>query len=65
MKSSKNFQKSKKTRHFEHEAETKVKKVGSSKKTKYFKREIEEELDEPEELDLFGFNDNESEEDED
>ena len=64
MKSSKNFQKSKKSRHFDNEGEMKLKKVGSSKKTKYFKKEIEDELDESDEFDLFGFNKDDSEEDE-
>lgn len=62
MKSSKNFQKSKKKKHFDNDDELRTKKVGSTKKSKYFKREIEEELDESEEFDLFGFKDDDTEE---
>jgi len=61
MKSNKNFQKSKKHRPFDEEYDSRVKKIGSEKKSKNFKREIFEEIDEFEEIDLFGKN----EEDED
>lgn len=63
MKSSKNFQKSKKTRNFDGDGELRAKKADSSKKSKYFKKEIEDELDEDEEFDLFGFKDDEDESD--
>ena len=65
MKSNKNFQKSKKTNNFEGDSDTKMKKVDSSKKIKYFKKEIEDEIDESEEFDLFGFNDDDAEEPDD
>ncbi len=57
MKSNKNFQKSKKNKSFENEREMKVKKVNGSKKKKYFKKEIFDEIEEFEDLDLFGKND--------
>ncbi len=65
MKSSKNFQKSKKTRNSDGDSELRTKKMDSSRKSKYFKKEIENEIDEDEEFDLFGFKDgiDESEED--
>ncbi|MEE4197722.1 MAG: hypothetical protein V2I54_08765 [Bacteroidales bacterium] len=56
MKSNKNFQKSKKNRSFDDEREMKVKKVNGSKKKKYFKKEIFDEIEEFEDLDLFGNN---------
>ena len=65
MKSSKNFQKAKKTRSFDGDGESRIKKLDSSKKSKYFKKEIEDELDEDEELDLFGFKDEIDESDDD
>jgi len=65
MKSSKNFQKSKKTKHFDGEGELKAKKGGSSKKSKYFKKEIEDELDDSEEFDLFKFSEDEEDLEED
>jgi hypothetical protein len=56
MKSSKNFQKSKKSRSFEGNEDAKVKKVGlSSNKKKNLKKEIYSEIDEFEEIDLFGY----------
>ncbi len=56
MKSNKNFQKSKKSKSFEGNEEVKVKKVGlSSKKKKNLKKEIFNEIDEFEEIDLFGY----------
>ncbi len=55
MKSSKNFQKTKKTRSFDNEREPRIKKVGNTnKKQKNYKKEIYHEIDEDEELDLFG-----------
>lgn len=66
MKSNKNFQKSKKSVPFNDDREAKVKKVeGSTKKTKYFKKEIFDEIDEFEDLDLFGNKEGFSEDDED
>lgn len=57
MKSNKNFQQSKKNKSFENEREMKVKKVNGSKKKKYFKKEIFDEIEEFEDLDLFGKDD--------
>lgn len=58
MKSSKNFQKSKKSNSFGGTEEMKVKKVSSpSKKEKNFKNTLYNEIDEFEELDLFGYKD--------
>lgn len=55
MKSNKSFQKSKKSKHFDDNQELRIKKVdSSSKKKKNFKKEIYNEIDELEELDLFG-----------
>ncbi len=66
MKSNKNFQKSKKSSSFIDDREVKVKKVeGSSKKKKYFKKEIFDEIDEFEDLDLFGNKEDFLEDDED
>lgn len=66
MKSNKNFQKSKKSSSFNDDREVKVKKVeGSSKKKKYFKKEIFDEIDEFEDLDLFGNKEDFLEDDED
>ncbi|HKL09436.1 MAG TPA: hypothetical protein VJ896_11720 [Bacteroidales bacterium] len=70
MKSNKNFQKSKKNKSFDNEREMNVKKVTGSKKEKYFKKEIYDEIEEFEDLDLYGENndflygDEEQEEDE-
>lgn len=57
MKSSKNFHKSKKSTSFDGDNEPRGKKMSTSKKSKYFKKEIEDEIDDDEELDLFGFKD--------
>ncbi|MFO7827077.1 MAG: hypothetical protein R6V23_00530 [Bacteroidales bacterium] len=57
MKSSKNFQKSKKPKSFDDEREMKAKKANGSKKDKYFKKEIFDEIEEFEDLDLYGKND--------
>ena len=57
MKSNKNFQQSKKNKSFENEREMKIKKVNGSKKKKYFKKEIFDEIEEFEDLDLFGKDD--------
>lgn len=66
MKSNKNFQKSKKSSSFNDDREAKVKKVeDSSKKKKYFKKEIFDEIDEFEDLDLFGNKEDFLEDDED
>lgn len=66
MKSNKNFQKSKKPSAFVDDREVRVKKVeGSSKKKKNFKKEIFDEIDEFEDIDLFGKNEDFVEEDED
>ncbi|MEA2105594.1 MAG: hypothetical protein U9P82_02575 [Bacteroidota bacterium] len=54
MKSNKNFQKSKKNKSFGDEREMKVKKVNASKKQKYFKKEIFDEIEEFEDIDLYG-----------
>mgnify|MGYP001276933994 FL=1 len=57
MKSNKNFQKSKKHRPFDEDNEIRAKKVGlPEKKSKNLKKEIFEEIDEFEEIDLFGNN---------
>lgn len=66
MKSNKNFQKSKKSNSLKDDREVKVKKVeDSSKKKKYFKKEIFDEIDEFEDLDLFGKKEDFLEDDED
>jgi len=57
MKSNKNFQKSKKSKSFDNEREMNVKKVQGSKKKKYFKKEIFDEIEEFEDLDLYGKSD--------
>jgi len=56
MKSNKNFHKSKKSNSFDNEREMKIKKIGIDKKKKNLKQEIFAELDDDEELDLFGRN---------
>ena len=64
MKSNKNFQKSKKPRPFDDD-ETRVKRAdSSSKKIKNFKKEIYDEIDEFEEIDLFGKNEDYDDEEE-
>lgn len=66
MKSNKNFQKSKKSNSFNDEREIKVKKVGvPSKKKKNFKKEIFDEIEEYEDIDLFGNKEDFLEDDED
>ena len=66
MKSNKNFQKSKKSNSFDNEREMKSKKAGEpSKKKKNLKREIYNELEDFEDLDLFGNKDEFLEDDED
>ncbi|MDK2977937.1 MAG: hypothetical protein PWP52_651 [Bacteroidales bacterium] len=54
MKSNKKFQKSKKNKSFGDEREMKVKKVNAPKKQKYFKKEIFDEIEEFEDIDLYG-----------
>ncbi|HSH51042.1 MAG TPA: hypothetical protein VK982_04880 [Bacteroidales bacterium] len=58
MKSTKNFQKSKKSKSFDNEREMKIKKVNGPKKKKYFKKEIFDEIEEFEDLDLYGKEEN-------
>jgi len=64
MKSNKNFHKPKKSNSFDNEREARAKKSGAfSKKKKNLKKEIYDELEEFEDLDLFGNNDEFLEED--
>lgn len=58
MKSNKNFHKPKKSNSFDDERNVRAKKSGASlKKKKNLKKEIYDELEEFEDLDLFGNND--------
>jgi hypothetical protein len=58
MKPNKNFQKSKKSNSFDGNEEMRAKKVNSpSKKEKNFKNAMFKEIDELEEIDLFGYKD--------
>jgi len=58
MKSNKKFRKSKKSNSFDGNEETRTKKVSSpSKKEKNLKNTIYSEIDEAEEIDLFGYQD--------